>query len=114
MSLKSANLTLIVLFFATVINSATAQNPTSDRTKVLRAAADALGMVRWSDIGNGNLPGIDVINTMEFGGTGPGIEYHAAVGYNPAAMRIEITPTGPGSAQRHSIQTVRENYAWNE
>ena len=40
---------------------------TMDRAKVLRAAADALGMVRWSDIGAGatRLPGIDIVNTME-------------------------------------------------
>jgi len=73
-------------------------------------------MVRWADIGSGNtiLPGIDVINTMEFEGTGPGIEYHAGLGYNPAAMRVEITRTAPGGTSQHSIQTVRENYAWNE
>jgi hypothetical protein len=105
---------LIATIATTCIDSVAAQNP-PDRTKVLRAAADALGMVRWSDIGNGNtiLPGIDVINTMEFDGSGTGIEYHGAVGYNPAAMRVEITRTGPGGPQ-HSVQTVRDNYAWNE
>src|SRR5262249_41497715 len=35
--------------------------------------------------------------------------------YNPPAMRIEMTSTGPGDAgPQHSIQTVRENYAWDE
>lgn len=93
-----------------------------ERTKVLRAAADALGMVRWSDIGAGTtrLPAIDVVNTMEFVGSGTSdssgravkIQYHVAVGYNPPAMRVEMTRTD-GGAQR-TIQTVRENYAWDE
>ena len=37
-----------------------------------------------------------------------------ALGYNPAAMRMEMTRTGPGGAAQHSIQTVRENAAWDE
>ncbi|HYR85490.1 MAG TPA: hypothetical protein VE422_15490 [Terriglobia bacterium] len=96
-----------------------------DRAGVLRAAADALGMVRWADIGAGatRLPGIDVINTMEFRGSGTSYssgqtlktDFYVALGYNPAAMRMEITRTGPGGgAPQQSIQTVRENYAWNE
>jgi len=96
-----------------------------DRGKVLRAAADALGMVRWADIGNGatRLPGVDVVNTMEFQGSGTSYnsgqpvktEYHVALGYNPAAMRVEMTRTGPaGGAPQHTIQTVRETYAWDE
>ena len=98
---------------------------TLDRAKVLRAAADALGMVRWSDIGAGatRLPPIDVVNTMEFQGSGTSdsagrafkTQYHVALGYNPAAMRVEMTRTGPGGgAPQHSIQTVRENSAWDE
>jgi hypothetical protein len=93
-----------------------------DRVKVLRAAADALGMVRWSDIGTQTtrLPGIDIINTMEFQGSGTSesggravkTEYHVALGYNPPAMRVEMTRTG--GAPQHSIQTVRENFAWDE
>ena len=98
-------------------------NDTPDRAKVLRAAADALGLVRWSDIGAGatRLPAIDIVNTMEFHATGTSYnsgqsvktEYHVALGYNPPAMRIEMTRAGSGASQR-SIQTVRENYAWNE
>jgi len=94
----------------------------TDRGKVLRAAADALGMVRWSDIGAGatRLPGIDVVNTMEIVATGTvynagqpsTAEYHAALAYIPPAMRVEITRKG--AADAHTIQTVRENYAWNE
>ena len=110
---------------ALAIQSANAQgNETLDRVKVLRAAADALGMVRWADIGNGGtrLPGIDVINTMEFQGSGTTFsggqtlktEYRASLGYNPAAMRVEMTRTGAAGAPQHSIQTVRENNAWNE
>jgi hypothetical protein len=94
----------------------------TDRGKVLRAAADALGMVRWSDIGAGatRLPGIDVVNTMEIFATGTvynagqpsTAEYHASLAYIPPAMRVEITRKGAGDV--HTIQTVRENYAWNE
>jgi hypothetical protein len=115
-----------------------------DRVKILRAAADALGMVRWSDVGAEKirLPGIDVVNTMEIWGSGtsygfgqaykPGgprpafkTEYHAALGYNPPVMRVEMTRTNPDgpiqgggglplAAPQHTIQTVRDTYAWNE
>jgi hypothetical protein len=95
-----------------------------ERAKVLRAAADALGMVRWSDIGGANtrLPGIDIVNTMEFQGSGTSdlggrvvkTDYHVALGYNPAAMRVELTRTPDGGAAQHSIQTVRETWAWDE
>ena len=95
-----------------------------DRTKVLRAAAEALGMVRWSDIGGANtrLPGIDIVNTMEFQASGTSdqngravkTDLHVALGYNPAAMRVEITRTPDGGAAQHSIQTVRETWAWDE
>src|SRR5437867_9917259 len=114
---------IIAAVAALAIQSAGAQSDTLDRARVLRAAADALGMVRWADIGAGatRLPGIDVVNTMEFRGGGTSYslgqtfktEYYVALGYNPAAMRVEMTRTGPGAPQ-HSIQTVREDYAWNE
>ena len=44
----------------------------SEREKTIRAAADALNIVRWSDIGAGatRLPGVDVVTTMEFWGSG--------------------------------------------
>lgn len=97
----------------------------SDRAKVLRAAADALGMLRWSDIGAGatHLPAIDVVTTMEIFASGTvynagqpsPCEYHVALAYIPPAMRVEITRKGSGDASsQHTIQTVRENYAWNE
>ena len=116
---------MITAVVALAIQSAGAQNNALDRAKVLRAAADALGMVRWSDIGAGatRLAGVDVINTMEFQGSGTSYssgqafktEYHVALGYNPAAMRVDMTRTGAGGgAPQHSIQTVRETYAWNE
>ena len=95
-----------------------------DRMKVLRAAADALGMIRWSDIGAGatRLPGIDVVNTMEIfasgtiyaGGQSSTAESHVSLGYIPPAMRVEITRQGASGTDAHAIQTVRENYAWNE
>jgi hypothetical protein len=95
-----------------------------DRTKVLRAAADALGMERWSDIGaaNARLPGIDIVNTMEIVGSGTSdmggravkTEFHVALGYNPAAARVEMTRTPDGGAAQHVIQSVRETSAWDE
>jgi hypothetical protein len=112
---------------------------TLDRAKTLRAAADALGMVRWSDIGAGatRLPAIDVVNTMEFWGSGttyglgqlykPGeswpafkTEYHIAIAYTPPALRVEMTRTNPtasvqgGAAPLRIIQVVRDRYAWDE
>jgi hypothetical protein len=112
---------------------------TLDRAKTLRAAADALGMVRWSDIGAGptRLPAVDVVNTVEFWGSGttygsgqaykagapwPSFktEYHVTLAYNPPAMRVEMTRTNPGApvqggtAPFHTIQVVRDKYAWDE
>ena len=101
-----------------------ASGESTDRSKVLRAAADALGMIRWSDIGAGptRLPGIDVVNTLEIFASGTVYtngqaaiaEYHAAVGYIPPAMRVEITRKGATGEAAHTIQAVREKYAWNE
>jgi hypothetical protein len=106
------------------VHSAAAQPAAPDRAKVLRAAADALGMGRWSDIGTANtrLPGIDIVNTQELvasgtsdvGGRMVKTELHVALGYNPAAMRLETTRTPEGSAAQHTIQTVRETWAWDE
>ena len=115
---------LLAIVAALTVQSVGAQS-TVDRAKVLRAAADALGMVRWSDIGSATtrLPGIDVVNTMEFQGSGTSesagravkTEYRVALGYNPPAMRVEMTREGPdGGAPQHTIQTVREAYAWDE
>jgi hypothetical protein len=112
---------------------------TLDRAKTLRAAADALGMVRWSDIGAGGsrLPAVDVVNTIELWGSGttygsgqayksgaywPSFktEYHVALAYNPPAMRVEMTrinsgaPVQGGIAPLHAIQVVRDKYAWDE
>jgi hypothetical protein len=96
----------------------------ADGAKVLRAVADALGMARWSDIGGANtrLPGIDIINTMEVQGSGTSemggrqvkTEFHIALGYNPVAARVELTRTPDGGAAQHTIQTVRDTYAWHE
>jgi hypothetical protein len=89
--------------------------------KVLRAAASALGQIRMSDIGMTNppLPLLDVVTTMEISGKGTvyvdgkpaNATYTAAFAYIPPAMRVEIK--GEGNAV-HTIQTVREDYAWNE
>jgi hypothetical protein len=122
MRTRTAVALTLALVGAAAIQPARAQAP--DRAKVLRAAADALGMVRWSDIGAANtrLPGIDIVNTMELVGTGTSdmggravkTDYHVALGYNPAAMRVEMTRTPDGEAAQHTIQTVRETFAWDE
>jgi hypothetical protein len=114
---------LVIVAASLAIQSVSAQSA-ADRGKVLRAAADALGMVRWSDIGAGTtrLPAIDVVNTMEFQGSGTmddsgravKIQYHVALGYNPPAMRVHTTRAGPGAVAPRSIQTVRESFAWDE
>jgi hypothetical protein len=106
---------------AVLVGGSVSAQQARDRTVVLRAAADALGMVRWSDIGAGTtrLPGIDVVNTMEFwangtvdiGGKTARTEYHAAIGYNPAAMRVELTS---GGKRQGPFQTVRDTFAWDE
>lgn len=100
-----------------------ARAQTPNRATVLRAAADALAMGRWSDIGTQTtrLPGIDIVNTQELIATGTTevggrmvkADVHVALGYNPAALRVEVTPTEGGAAQR-TIETVRETWAWNE
>ena len=113
---------MLAATLALMPHSAIAQTDPANRTKVLRAAADALGMVRWSDIGAGpiHLPGIDAINTMDIRATGTvgqsaDADYHVALAYNPPAMRVEITRKGAsGGGPQHTIQTVREKYAWNE
>src|SRR5262245_14952089 len=96
----------------------------ADRAKVLRTAADAMGMARWSDIGGANtrLAGIDIINTMELQGSGTSdmggrqvkTDFYVALGYSPVAARVEITRTPDGGAAQHVIETVRDTYAWNE
>jgi hypothetical protein len=98
--------------------------PMSEAGKAVKAAADAMGMPRTGGPGGALLPEIDVVNRMEFRGSGtasmPGAsgqafktDYHVALGYNPPAMRVEITPA-QGSGAQHVIQTVRDSYAWNE
>jgi hypothetical protein len=114
---------ILAIVGAFAVESPRAQSA-PERAKVIRAAADALGMVKWSDIGSATtrLPGIDIVNTMEFRGSGTSesagrtfkTEYHVALGYNPAAMRVEMTRTADGSAAQHTIQTVRDNSAWDE
>lgn len=94
----------------------------SEAAKAVKAAADALGMPRTGGPGGALLPEIDVINRMEILGSGTSsvsgqtvkTEYHAALGYNPPAMRLEITRTNAGGTPQHTIQTVREKYAWDE
>jgi hypothetical protein len=114
---------LTVAIGAALAGQAVHAQGAADRAKVLRTVTDALGMERYSDIGaNARLPGIDIINTMEFQGSGTTdvggravkTDLHVALGYNPVAARIEFTRTPDGGAAQHTIETVRETYAWNE
>src|SRR5258708_34605711 len=52
--------------------SAAAVGPSnaSDVAKTLKAAAEAVGLARWSGVGGQRLPEVDVINTMEIWGSG--------------------------------------------
>jgi hypothetical protein len=115
------------------VDDATKANP-SDLAKTLKDAAEAVGLARWSAVGGQKLPEVDVINTMELWGSGttyapspsakPGepwtafkTEYHASLGYNPPAMRVELTRTNSGAAGQaplHTIEVVRDQYAWDE
>jgi hypothetical protein len=115
-------------------NAATAAAPdTPDVAKTLKAAAEAVGLARWSGVGGERLPEVDVVNTMEMWGSGTAYgtgqpyksgepwpafktEYHAAIGYNPPAMRVEMTRTAAqgGGTPQHTIQVVREKFAWDE
>ena len=113
---------VVALGAALAVQAVHAQAP--DRARVLRAAADALGMERWSDVGtvDTRLSGIDIVNTMDFVGSGTSdsggqlvkTDFHVTLGYNPAAMRAELTRTLPDGTKQHTFQTVRENTAWNE
>lgn len=113
--------------FALGIVRAQSDKPASANTpevaKTIRAAADALGMARYTDIGGGGFPDLDVINRIDFRGTGTtygqGVvfktDYHGQISYRPAAMRVEITRTNPaGGKPEHMIQTVSGDYAWDE
>ena len=93
----------------------------SDVAKTLKDAAETLGLARWSGVGGQRLPEVDVINTMEMwasgttysqSGTAIKTDYHASLGYNPPAMRVEMTRAG--AAPQHTFEVVRDAYAWDE
>lgn len=122
---KVSVLAAVAVLAVRTAGAQTAANSQPDVAKAVKAAADALGMPRWSGLGGDQLPELDVVNRIDFRGSGttygPGQEpafktdYHVALSYNPPAMRLEMTRTNPaGGAQQHTIQTVREKYAWNE
>ena len=117
--------------------AAAGSSNTPEVAKTLQAAAEAVGLARWSGVGGQRLPEVDVITTMEIWGSGttygqgqsykPGepwpafkTDYHAALDYNPPAMRVEMTRTIPsapgqgGAAPQHTFQVVRDKYAWDE
>lgn len=114
------------------LDKATQANP--ELAKTLKTAAEAVGLARWSGVGGQRLPEVDVVNTMEIWGSGTSwgfgraykagepwpefkTEYHVALGYNPAAMRVEMTRTaaeGSGGTPRHTIEVVSDRYAWDE
>jgi hypothetical protein len=116
---------------AGAVDNPAGSNP-SDVAKTLKTAAEAVGLARWSGVGGQRLPEVDVINTMEIWGSGttygsgqsnkpgePGpafkTDYHVTLGYNPPAMRVEMTRTGTGgAAPQHTFEVVRDTYAWDE
>ena len=103
-----------------------AQGPANEsgRLKVLRAAASALGQIRASDIGAGNvvLPLVDVVTTIHISAGGTlysngqpsNVDYDAMIGYLLPAMRVQIKAAGAAANAPRTIQTVREDYAWND
>jgi hypothetical protein len=111
---------------ASQANRVNAQGPANEpgRVKVLRAAAAALGQIRTSDIGAGNvvLPLLDVVTTIHISASGTmyangqpsNVDYDAMMGYLLPAMRVQIKPAGAAANVAGTIQTVREDYAWND
>jgi hypothetical protein len=109
---------------ASQANRVNAQAPANEpaRLKVLRAAAAALGQIRTSDIGAGTavLPLLDVVTTMHISATGTmynngqpsNVDYDAMMGFLLPAMRVQIKPAGANGPL--TIQTVREDVAWND
>src|ERR1700733_14013717 len=71
-----------------------AKSNLSDAERTLKAAADAMGMPRNGAEGGGALPEIDVVNRMQFWGSGTSYssgqtyktDYHASASYSPPAM----------------------------
>lgn len=125
MKAKIVTVSVVAVVSILALQMTDAQSDKPDVATTLKAAADAMGMPRWSGLGGGQLPELDVVNRIDFRGSGTSYgsgqpstfktEYHAALSYNPPAMRVEITRTNPdGGASLHTIQTVRENYAWDE
>jgi hypothetical protein len=125
-----ARASILIVIAALAFQSVGAQNGhpdesstvgTPDAAKVIKAAADAMGMPRNGAEGGGALPQIDVINRMQFWGSGTSsssgqtykTDYHVSASYNPPAMRVEIT-RADGATPQHTFQVVRDNYAWDE
>jgi len=79
----------------------------------LTAMADALGMIRTQQLGDGRKPRLDLTNSMEFWASGtPFTDYHVGLSYNPPGMRVELT--NPNGNPQHAIEVVAGKYAWNE
>lgn len=84
-----------------------------DARATLTAMADALGMIRPQQLGDGRKPRLDLTNTMEFWASGtPFSDFHAGLSYNPPGMRVEFT--NPNGNPQHAIEVVAGKYAWNE
>src|SRR5579864_2384451 len=97
--LTSSAIAMLAFQCAGAQSSQTRPAATPEVAKAIKAAADALGMPRTGGPGGALLPEIDVVNRMEILGSGSSsvsgqtlkTEYHASLGYNPPAMRLEIT-----------------------
>src|SRR5438445_500454 len=77
-----------------------ASGETMDRMKVLRAAADALGMIRWSDIAAGDKTKISMENgmtvlTFPLSGSLAGITVRATLDSKNFVIRVETKPDNP-------------------
>jgi len=94
----------------------------------IRATADALGMVRWGDGGGASRENFDLLNRVEFTGSGTSWDPRAGdaawpvtpikslvfnVAYRTASSRVETVRVVGGREQR-TIEVVHENYAWDE
>jgi hypothetical protein len=94
----------------------------TNQLRVLRAAATALGQIRMSDIGVTNPPCRSSTSSRRWRSPAAAssiqwpadeCDIYRGVCLHSTAMRVEIKGEGGGNAV-HTIQTVREEYAWNE
>ena len=113
---RITNLLILAGVAASLLHAPLASAQSADAPDVratITAAADALGMIRSQQLGDGRKPRLDLTNSMEFWASGtPFTDYHVAFSFNPPGMRIELT--NPNGNPPHAIEVVAGKYAWNE